>query len=58
MASQAIEYIWKIQRPKDEDIAQALMAAAYKTAMETDPNTTQILIRYDLDLSSSGTCGL
>jgi hypothetical protein len=45
MATQTIEYIWKIARPKNEAIARALMYAAYTTAIETDPNTTRVLIR-------------
>ncbi|EQL37402.1 hypothetical protein RJ035_003245 [Blastomyces gilchristii] len=45
MASQTIEYIWKIARPKNETIARALMHAAYETAIQTDPNTTRVLIR-------------
>ncbi|SMR62115.1 unnamed protein product [Zymoseptoria tritici ST99CH_1E4] len=45
MAARTIEYIWKITRPKDEAIARALMHAAYQTAVQTDPNTTQVLIR-------------
>ncbi|KAH8762146.1 hypothetical protein F5883DRAFT_605965 [Diaporthe sp. PMI_573] len=30
---------------KNEAVARALMFAAYKTAIETDPNTTKVLIR-------------
>ncbi|KAJ5737896.1 uncharacterized protein N7483_003021 [Penicillium malachiteum] len=45
MASQAIEYIWKIARPKNEVIARALMYAAYTTAIQTDPHTKIVLIR-------------
>jgi len=44
MTSRAIEYIWKVARPKNEAIARALMFAAYETAIKTDPNTTQVLI--------------
>ena len=46
MSSRVIEYIWKVARPKDEGIARALMYAAYKTAVATDPNATKVLIRY------------
>ncbi|KAF2868285.1 hypothetical protein BDV95DRAFT_610250 [Massariosphaeria phaeospora] len=45
MSSHAIEYIWKIARPKNEAIARALMYAAYETAIKTDSNTTKVLIR-------------
>lgn len=45
MATQAIEYIWKIARPKNEAIARALMYAAYMTAIQTDPQTKIVLIR-------------
>ncbi|OAA37001.1 hypothetical protein NOR_07277 [Metarhizium rileyi] len=45
MASRQIEYIWKVARPRNEAIARALMYAAYQTAIQTDPNTTQVLIR-------------
>ncbi|KAK0745744.1 hypothetical protein B0T18DRAFT_410089 [Schizothecium vesticola] len=45
MSARTIEYIWKVARPKNEAIARALMYAAYQTAMQTDPNTTQVLIR-------------
>ncbi|SMR64606.1 unnamed protein product [Zymoseptoria tritici ST99CH_3D1] len=52
MAARTIEYIWKITRPKDEAIARALMHAAYQTAVQTDPNTTQVLIRSYVDTST------
>lgn len=45
MASPAIEYIWKVARPKNEAIARALMYAAYATAIQTDPKTKIVLIR-------------
>lgn len=45
MATQAIEYIWKIARPKNEAVARALMYAAYTTAIQTDPQTKIVLIR-------------
>lgn len=45
MASRTITYVWKIPRPKNEGFARALMAAAYATAMQTDANVTQVLIR-------------
>lgn len=43
--SQEIVYIWKVERPADEKVARALMRAAYHTALQTDPKTTQVLIR-------------
>lgn len=43
--SQEIVYIWKVKRPTNENVATALMRAAYHTAMQTDPKTTQVLIR-------------
>ncbi|KAJ6184732.1 hypothetical protein N7519_006033 [Penicillium mononematosum] len=45
MASRTIEYVWKVARPKDEDVARALIYAAYTTAIQTDPRTTRVLIR-------------
>jgi len=45
MSSRVITYVWKTARPKNEGLATALMAAAYKTALETDSNATQILTR-------------
>ncbi|SMQ56276.1 unnamed protein product [Zymoseptoria tritici ST99CH_3D7] len=45
MSARTIEYIWKVARPRDEAIARALMYAAYQTAVQTDPDTTQVLIR-------------
>lgn len=46
MASRAITYVWKIQRPTQEELAQRLMALAYQTAMAADPNATTVLVRY------------
>lgn len=46
MSVRAFTYVWKIPRPQDEFVAQQLMAAAYKTAMATDPHATTVLIRY------------
>lgn len=43
--SQEIVYIWKVERPVKEEEAIAMMRAAYHIAMQTDPKTTQILIR-------------
>ncbi|OJD22996.1 hypothetical protein ACJ73_05653 [Blastomyces percursus] len=40
-----IECIWKVARPKNETIVRALMYASYQTAIQTDPNTTRVLIR-------------
>ncbi|KAJ5682885.1 hypothetical protein N7462_006050 [Penicillium macrosclerotiorum] len=40
-----IEYIWKIARPKNDTIAKAIMYTAYQTAIQTDPNPVQVLIR-------------
>ncbi|KAL4783311.1 hypothetical protein BJX76DRAFT_358173 [Aspergillus varians] len=45
MAARTITYIWKIPRPANEGLARALLHAAYKTAVATDPNTTTALIR-------------
>ncbi|KAK4233740.1 hypothetical protein C8A03DRAFT_19230 [Achaetomium macrosporum] len=45
MALRQIEFIWKVVRPKDEGAPRAIMYAAWKTAIATDPNTTQVLIR-------------
>jgi hypothetical protein len=45
MAARVITYVWKIKRPNNEGIARSLMAAAYNTAIKTDPNTTSVLIR-------------
>ncbi|KAL9104588.1 MAG: hypothetical protein Q9163_000453 [Psora crenata] len=45
MAPKAITYVWKITRPNDESKARDWMAAAYATAIQTDPNVTQVLIR-------------
>lgn len=45
MATTIIKYIWKIPKPLDPVLAHGLMSAAYKTAMETNPNTREVLIR-------------
>ncbi|KAL8944764.1 MAG: hypothetical protein Q9211_000480 [Gyalolechia sp. 1 TL-2023] len=45
MASRAVTYVWKIQRPLLEEKARELMAAAYQTATATDPQVTTVLIR-------------
>ncbi|KAJ2993826.1 hypothetical protein NUW58_g1725 [Xylaria curta] len=57
MASRGIEYIWKVARPKNEAIAKALMYAAYQTAIQTDPNTSKVLIRSYVH-PSTRTCGV
>jgi len=46
MASKVITYVWKLARPVDDTAAGKVMAAAYQSAMATDPNTTTVLIRY------------
>ncbi|KAL8930418.1 MAG: hypothetical protein Q9208_000602 [Pyrenodesmia sp. 3 TL-2023] len=43
----AVKYVWKMPRPLKERYAEDLMDAAYFTAMETDPDTKEILIRSD-----------
>jgi len=43
--SQEIVYIWKVSRPANENVARALMRAAYHTAIQADPKATQVLIR-------------
>lgn len=40
-----VKYVWKMPRPLKERYAEDLMDAAYYTAMETDPDTKEILIR-------------
>lgn len=45
MATRAITYVWKIQRPPDDLRARVLMAAAYQTAKRVDPNVTTVLVR-------------
>ncbi len=40
-----VKYVWKVARPLKEKDAEALMDAAYYTAMETDPDVKEILIR-------------
>ncbi|KAI4195987.1 MAG: hypothetical protein LQ348_002371 [Seirophora lacunosa] len=52
MAARAITYIWKYPRPTDQSRALKLMAAAYQTAVATDPNTTSIMIRSDVHSST------
>lgn len=54
MAARAITYIWKYPRPTDQSRALKLMAAAYQTAVATDPNTTSIMIRYVADKTVCG----
>ncbi|KAI4186179.1 MAG: hypothetical protein LQ346_005746 [Caloplaca aetnensis] len=52
MATRAITYVWKIQRPPDDLRARVLMAAAYQTAKRVDPNVTTVLVRSPIHSSS------
>ncbi|KAL8726745.1 MAG: hypothetical protein Q9166_006540 [cf. Caloplaca sp. 2 TL-2023] len=45
MGSKAIKYVWKIMKPEEEHLARQLRAAAYQTAVKTDPNVTTVLVR-------------
>ncbi len=45
MATRAITYVWKIERPNNEVLARIFMAAAYQTATKVDPGVTTVLIR-------------
>ncbi|KAI4232266.1 MAG: hypothetical protein L6R40_007458 [Gallowayella cf. fulva] len=40
-----VKFVWKFPRPQEDHKAQALLKAAYITAMATDPETVVILIR-------------
>ncbi|KAL8707279.1 MAG: hypothetical protein Q9220_007663 [cf. Caloplaca sp. 1 TL-2023] len=48
MTSKPVTYVWKCVRPALESKARQLMAAAYESAMKTDPNSSVILIRHDI----------
>ncbi|KAF7867351.1 hypothetical protein EAF04_005434 [Stromatinia cepivora] len=52
MSGQSIKYIWKFPPPKDVVIQRALILAAYITAIQTDPNPTQVLIRSGIHLTT------
>ncbi|KAL8901571.1 MAG: hypothetical protein Q9207_005135 [Kuettlingeria erythrocarpa] len=52
MATRAITYVWKIQRPPNEVVARIFMAAAYQTAMKVDPGVTTVLIRSPIHSST------
>lgn len=52
MATRMVRYIWKIPRPADPRVAQALMSASYQTAMATNPNTVEVLIRSNIHAST------
>ncbi|KAL9623412.1 MAG: hypothetical protein Q9160_002305 [Pyrenula sp. 1 TL-2023] len=45
MATRIVRYVWKIPKPSDQETAQALMSAAYQTAVSADPNVREVLIR-------------
>jgi hypothetical protein len=43
---QKLLHVWKFPKPADSRVAQELMSAAYQTAIATNPNACEVLIRW------------